>query len=60
MSAFVGRRDGLAELGEITGAAAAAGHLAAAVVVGDPGSGKSRLLAEAALACSPMLCRLAT
>src|SRR6266545_2879967 len=48
MSAFVGRRDELAELGEITGAAAA-GHVSAAVVVGEPGSGKSRLLAEAAL-----------
>jgi DNA-binding CsgD family transcriptional regulator len=47
MSAFVGRRDELAKLGEITGAAAA-GHVAAAVVVGEPGSGKSRLLAEAA------------
>jgi DNA-binding CsgD family transcriptional regulator len=47
VSAFVGRRDELAELGEITGAAAA-GHVAAAVVVGEPGSGKSRLLAEAA------------
>jgi DNA-binding CsgD family transcriptional regulator len=47
MSAFVGRRDELAELGEIAGAAAA-GEVAAAVVVGDPGSGKSRLLAEAA------------
>src|SRR5512132_3656608 len=47
MSAFVGRRDELVELGEIAGAAAA-GHVAAVVVVGDPGSGKSRLLAEAA------------
>src|SRR6266540_2512064 len=47
MSAFVGRRDELAELGEII-AAATARHVAAAVVVGDPGSGKSRLLAEAA------------
>jgi DNA-binding CsgD family transcriptional regulator len=47
MSAFVGRRDELAELGEIAGAAKA-GHVAAAVVVGDPGSGKTRLLAEAA------------
>jgi hypothetical protein len=46
MSVFVGRRDELAELGEITGAAAA-GYVAAAVVVGEPGSGKSRLLAEA-------------
>src|SRR5437660_569362 len=47
MSVFVGRREELAELDEITGAAAA-GHVAAAVVVGEPGSGKSRLLAEAA------------
>jgi len=47
MGAFVGRWEELAELGEITGAAAA-GHVAAAVVVGEPGSGKSRLLAEAA------------
>jgi predicted ATPase len=47
MSAFVGRRQELAELDDITGAAAA-GHVAAAVVVGEPGSGKSRLLAEAA------------
>ncbi len=35
-------------LAEISGAAAA-GHVAAAVVFGEPGSGKSRLLAEAAL-----------
>src|SRR6266508_2519917 len=48
MSPFVGRRAELAELAEISGAAAA-GHVAAAVVVGDPGSGKSRLLAEAAV-----------
>ena len=47
MSVFVGRREELAELDEITGAAAA-GHVAAAVVVGEPGSGKSRFLAEAA------------
>src|SRR6266496_3351159 len=47
MSVFVGRREELAELDEITGVAAA-GHVAAAVVVGEPGSGKSRLLAEAA------------
>jgi ABC-type cobalamin transport system ATPase subunit len=47
MSMFVGRRGELAELDEITGAAGA-GHVAAAVVVGEPGSGKSRLLAEAA------------
>src|SRR5437667_12497590 len=48
MSVFVGRREELAALDEITGAAAA-GHVAAAVVVGEPGSGKSRLLAEAAV-----------
>ena len=47
MNAFVGRREELVELGEIAGAAAA-GDVAAAVVVGEPGSGKSRLLAEAA------------
>src|SRR6266536_4632236 len=47
MSVFVGRREELAELVEIAGAAAA-GDVAAAVVVGEPGSGKSRLLAEAA------------
>src|SRR5437763_17099337 len=47
MSGFVGRQDELAALGEITGAAAA-GQVAAAVVVVEPGSGKSRLLTEAA------------
>jgi DNA-binding CsgD family transcriptional regulator len=47
MSAFVGRAAELAALGEIAGAAAG-GDVAAAVVVGDPGSGKSRLLAEVA------------
>jgi DNA-binding NarL/FixJ family response regulator len=47
MSAFVGRREELVELGEVAGEAAA-GDVAAAVVVGEPGSGKSRLLAEAA------------
>jgi DNA-binding NarL/FixJ family response regulator len=47
VSAFVGRREELVELGEIAGVAAA-GDVAAAVVVGEPGSGKSRLLAEAA------------
>jgi predicted ATPase len=46
MSAFVGRVDELAALSEIAGAAVR-GH-AAAVILGDPGSGKSRLLAEAA------------
>ncbi len=47
MAAFVGRRNELASLGEIA-ATAARGDVAAAVVVGDPGSGKSRLLAEIA------------
>lgn len=47
MAAFVGRADELASLGEIA-AAAAGGDVAAAVVVGDPGAGKSRLLAEVA------------
>jgi DNA-binding CsgD family transcriptional regulator len=47
MSAFVGRVDELAALSEIAGAAIR-GHAAAAVILGDPGSGKSRLLAEAA------------
>jgi predicted ABC-type transport system involved in lysophospholipase L1 biosynthesis ATPase subunit len=47
VSAFVGRREELVELREIA-AVAAAGDVAAAVVVGEPGSGKSRLLAEAA------------
>jgi DNA-binding CsgD family transcriptional regulator len=47
MSAFVGRIDELATLAEIAGAFER-GEVAAAVVIGDPGSGKSRLLAEAA------------
>jgi DNA-binding NarL/FixJ family response regulator len=47
MAAFVGRADDLAALREIT-VATIQGEVAAAVVVGDPGSGKSRLLAEAA------------
>jgi DNA-binding CsgD family transcriptional regulator len=47
MTAFVGRADELAALSEVA-AAAASGNAAAALVVGDPGSGKSRLLAEAA------------
>jgi hypothetical protein len=47
MSAFVGRSDELAALAEIS-RAAVRGEVAAAMVVGDPGSGKSRLLAEAA------------
>jgi DNA-binding CsgD family transcriptional regulator len=47
MSLFVGRRDELTTLGEIVDAAAR-GRVAAVVLVGDPGSGKSRLLAETA------------
>jgi DNA-binding CsgD family transcriptional regulator len=47
MAAFVGRLDELTSLGEIVDAAAE-GDVAAAVVVGDPGAGKSRLLAEVA------------
>src|SRR5690348_16149471 len=47
MSAFVGRIDELAELGQVAGAFGG-GEVAAAVVTGDPGSGKSRLLAEVA------------
>jgi DNA-binding CsgD family transcriptional regulator len=47
MSAFVGRVDELAALDEV-GRAGSAGEVAAAVVVGDAGCGKSRLLAEAA------------
>jgi DNA-binding NarL/FixJ family response regulator len=47
MNAFVGRIDELAALAQIADAAIR-GEVAAAVVVGDPGSGKSRLLGEAA------------
>ena len=47
MSTFVGRGPELAALDEII-AAAVEGGVAAAVVIGEPGSGKSRLLAEAA------------
>jgi DNA-binding CsgD family transcriptional regulator len=47
MTVFVGRVDELAALGEVA-AAAESGNAAAALVVGDPGSGKSRLLSEAA------------
>jgi DNA-binding CsgD family transcriptional regulator len=46
MTVFVGRVDELAALSDI--AAAAISNAAAALVVGDPGSGKSRLLTEAA------------
>src|SRR5262249_13782972 len=48
MSAFVGRVDELAALNSIC-ETAVSGGVAAAIIVGDPGSGKSRLLAEAAL-----------
>lgn len=47
MSAFVGRIDELATLAEVADAFGR-GEVAAAVVIGDPGSGKSRFLAEAA------------
>src|ERR671937_2872720 len=47
MSAFVGRAEELAAL-DAVGRAAAAGEVGASVVVGEPGTGKSRLLAEAA------------
>lgn len=47
MPVFVGRADELAALSEIADAAAG-GQVAAALIIGDPGSGKSRLLAEAA------------
>src|SRR5260370_21967450 len=47
MSALVGRAE---ELGRLVaaGRAASAGEVAAVLVVGEPGAGKSRLLAEAA------------
>jgi DNA-binding CsgD family transcriptional regulator len=47
MSAFVGRAEELAALREV-GNAASAGEVAAAIVVGDAGCGKSRLLSETA------------
>src|SRR5215471_16932598 len=47
MSAFVGRIGELAALAQV-GDAAMRGEVAAVVVVGDPGSGKSRLLREGA------------
>lgn len=47
MSAFVGRAEELGRL-EAAGRAAIAGDVAAVLVVGEPGAGKSRLLAEAA------------
>jgi DNA-binding CsgD family transcriptional regulator len=47
MSAFIGRADELAALEQVD-RVAAAGDVAAALVVGEPGTGKSRLLAEAA------------
>src|SRR5215813_1559242 len=47
MGAFVGRAEELERL-EAAGHAAIAGDVEAVVVVGEPGAGKSRLLAEAA------------
>jgi DNA-binding NarL/FixJ family response regulator len=47
VSLFVGRRDELAALAEIA-RAAARNRVAVALITGDPGSGKSRLLAETA------------
>ena len=47
MNAFVGRIDELAALAR-TADAALRGEVASCIVVGDPGSGKSRLLSEAA------------
>src|SRR5690348_8936113 len=47
MSAFVGRAAELERL-QAAGRAAVAGNVAAGLVVGEPGAGKSRLLAEAA------------
>jgi DNA-binding CsgD family transcriptional regulator len=52
MSAFVGRIDELAALAEVAGAIRR-DEVAAAVVIGDPGSGKSRLLAEATARIEP-------
>src|SRR5205814_5416274 len=46
MSAFVGRVDELASLAEIADAAVR-GNVAAAVIMGDPGGGESRVLAVA-------------
>jgi DNA-binding CsgD family transcriptional regulator/tetratricopeptide (TPR) repeat protein len=46
MAPFVGRREELGSL-EAIAVAAGEGHTAAALVVGDPGTGKTRLLAEA-------------
>ena len=45
-SAFVGREDELAELEALLDETAAAGRLRCALLVGEPGIGKSRLLAE--------------
>jgi hypothetical protein len=52
MSVFVGRVGELAALAEVA-RAAARDQVAAAFIIGDPGSGKSRLLAEAA-ACADL------
>src|SRR5438105_2523480 len=51
MSAFVGRAEELAVLDEVS-CAVNAGEVAAAVVVGDAGCGKSRLLTETADRCA--------
>ncbi|HEV3475760.1 MAG TPA: LuxR C-terminal-related transcriptional regulator [Actinomycetota bacterium] len=48
---FVGRDAELAKLEQLTTSAVEDGTAAAAVILGDPGTGKSRLLAEAASAC---------
>ena len=47
MANFVGRATELATLGEMARRALAEGRPVAAFINGDPGSGKSRLLAEA-------------
>jgi DNA-binding NarL/FixJ family response regulator len=52
MAAFVGRVEELAALSAIA-AAVSRGEVAAAMVLGDPGSGKSRLLAELADRSAP-------
>jgi DNA-binding CsgD family transcriptional regulator len=58
MTSFVGRVDELAALAGIA-RSAESGDVAAAIVVGDPGSGKTRLMAEAAArAALPALFRI--